>query len=160
VFDFAINSADVRTELSGLFFKRVVGILKANDITFDMKVLGKFVMSKAPDWRGILNTLQGNIINGELSPDILNVSAEAVVEHMKRKNWKAVNEWMVENVKENPRQIERELYNSLQPHLTGQGTVAATLAFGEYSYRIGLGADPLVTLLALAATVMMEAEWK
>lgn len=159
VFDFAINSSTVRKELSGLFFKRMIGILKENNVEFDMKVLGKFIMSKAPDWRGILNAIQGKIIDGKLSDEIMNVSAEAVVEYIKHKKWNNVRDWMFENSSISPRQVERELYNSLQPHLTNQGKVSAVLAFGEYSHRIGQGADPVITLLALATTLMMEAEF-
>ena len=160
VFDFAVNSAEVRKELSGQFFKRMIGILKANDVEYDMKTLGKFIMSKAPDWRGILNTVQGKISDGKLSDEILSVSAEAVVEHMKAKRWNDVRDWMFNNSALHPRQVERELYTAIEPHLTGQGKAVAVLKFGEYSSRIGHGADPVITLLALATELMIEAEWK
>ena len=39
VFDFAVNSSEIRKDLSGQFFKRIIGILKANDVEFDIKVL-------------------------------------------------------------------------------------------------------------------------
>jgi len=159
VFDFAVNSPQVRKELSGLFLKRVVGILKENQVEFNPEVLVKFVVSKAPDWRGTMNALQGNIKAGKLSDDILGVSAEAVVEFIKAKRWTDVRDWMFENSALHPRQVERELYSALQPHLTDQGKVSATLAFGEYSHKLGLGADPVITLLALATTLMMECDF-
>lgn len=159
VFDFAVNSAEIRKELSGQFFKRLVGILKTNNIEFDLKVVGKFVMSKAPDWRGILNAVQGKISDGKLSDDILSVSAEAVVEHMKAKRWNDVRDWMFNNSVLNPRQVERELYSAIEPQLTGQGKASAVLCFGRYSHRIGLGADPVITLTALATELMMECEF-
>ena len=160
VFDFALTETTTREKLSVQFFQRIIGILRTNNVTFDDKVLVKFITSKAPDWRGILNNVQGNIADGELSNDIMGVSADTVVGYMKNKDWTKVTNWMFENASLHPRAVERELYNSLEPQLTGKGIVSATLAFGEYSYRIGLGADPVVTLLALSATLMMEAEWK
>ena len=160
VFDFAVNSAEVRKELSGQFFKRIIGILKSNDVEFDIKVLGKFIMAKAPDWRGVLNTVQGKISDGKLSDDIMAVSADAVVEYMKAKRWNDVRDWMFNNSAIHPRQVERELYTSIEPHLTGQGKAMAVLKFGEYSSRIGHGADPVITLLALATELMLEADWK
>ena len=160
VFDFAVNNSEVRKELSGQFFKRLIGILKANDVEYDMKTLGKFIMSKAPDWRGILNTVQGKISDGKLSDEILAVSAEAVIEHMKAKRWNDVRDWMFNNSALHPRQVERELYTAIEPHLTGQGKAVAVLKFGDYSSRIGHGADPVITLLALATELMIEAEWK
>ena len=159
VFDFAVNSTEIRKDLSGQFFKRIIGILKSNDVEFDIKVLGKFIMAKAPDWRGILNTVQGKISDGKLSNDIMSVSAEAVVEHMKAKRWNDVRDWMFNNSTLHPRQVERELYSAIEPHLTGQGKAMSVLKFGEYSSRIGHGADPTITLLALATELMMEVEW-
>ncbi|QIN96744.1 replication factor C small subunit / DNA polymerase clamp loader subunit [Synechococcus phage S-N03] len=159
VFDFAVNSPKARKELAGLFLKRVAKILKENQVEFDTEVLVKFVVSKAPDWRGTMNAIQGNIKGGKLSDDILGVSAEAVVEFIKHKKWNDVRDWMFENSALHPRQVERELYSALQPHLTNQGKVSAVLAFGEYSHKITAGADPVITLLALATTLMMECEF-
>lgn len=159
VFDFAVNSPKARKELAGEFLKRVAKILKENQVEFNPEILVKFVVSKAPDWRGTMNALQGNIKAGKLSDDLLGVSAEAVVEYIKHKKWNDVRDWMFENSTLHPRQVERELYSALQPHLTNEGKVNATLAFGEYSHKIGQGADPVITLLALATTVMMECEF-
>ena len=117
-------------------------------------------MAKAPDWRGVLNTIQGKISDGKLSDDIMAVSADAVVEYMKAKRWNDVRDWMFNNSAIHPRQVERELYTSIEPHLTGQGKAMAVLKFGEYSSRIGHGADPVITLLALATELMLEADWK
>ena len=88
------------------------------------------------------------------------VSADAVVEYMKAKRWNNVRDWMFNNSAIHPRQVERELYTSIEPHLTGQGKAMAVLKFGEYSSRIGHGADPVITLLALATELMLEADWK
>ena len=159
VFDFHLRDPKEKKVLSGEFFKRLVGILKSNKVEFDMEVLGKFIMSKAPDWRGVLNTVQGNISAGKLSNSILADSTDAVVEYMKAKKWGEVRDWMFEHSYIHPKQIERELYTSLQPHLTNNGKVSAVMAFGEYSHKIMQGADPAITLLALATQIMMEADW-
>ena len=160
VFDFAVNNPKIRRELSGQFLKRVAKILKQNKVEFNPDILVKFVVSKAPDWRGVLNALQGNIRGGRLSEDILNASAEVVVEYIKRKKWNDVRDWMFDNASLHPRQVERELYNAIEPHLTNQGKVSSVMAFGEYSHKITQGADPVITLLALATTLMMEVEFQ
>ena len=159
VFDFNVNTPATRKELAGQFFKRVVRILKDNHVEFNIEVLGKFILSKAPDWRGVLNAIQGNIVDSKLSDDILGVSADALVELLKAKRWNDVRDWLFEHAYLHPRQVERELYNALQPKLTNQGKVAAVMAFGEYSHKIGQGADPVITLLALATQLMMECEF-
>ena len=147
------------TTLSGEFFKSVVKILKSKDITFDMQILAKFIMSKAPDWRGVLNTIQGNIHDGELSSDILSTSADALVELLKAKRWNDVSAWIFENSYLHPRQAESSLYKALQGSITNQSKPQAVLIFGEYSHKLMSGADPCITLLALCAQLMVEMEW-
>ena len=93
VFDFHLREPRSRRH-SLYFFKRLVGILKENKVEFNVDVVGKFVLSKAPDWRGILNTIQGNISAGKLNDSILGESAEAVVEYIKTKKWGEVRDWM------------------------------------------------------------------
>lgn len=159
VFDFHVRDPKEVTVLSGEFFKSVVAILKQNEVKFDMQVLAKFVMSKAPDWRGVLNTVQGNISDGELSNDILSTSAEALVELLKAKRWSDVSAWIFENSYLHPRQVEASLYKSLQASITNSSKPQAVVIFGEYSHKLLSGADPCITLLALCAQLMVEMEW-
>ena len=66
-----------------------------------------------------------------------------MVEFIKAKKWGEVRDWMFAHTYIHPKQIERELYKSLQPHLSNNGKVACRLAFGEYSHKIMQGADPI-----------------
>ena len=159
VFGFHINDDDVRKELSGLFFKRLVGILKENKVKFDMKDLGKFILAKAPDWRGVINTVQGNIKDGKLN-NLSHESTEQLAEHIAKKEFKLANEWLFKHSQMQPTQVQRELYMTLRPKLTDNGIVAATLAFGKYATRIHQGADPWITLMALSTKLMVDCEFK
>ena len=95
VFDFHLRDPKEQKALSAAFFSRLVGILKENKVEFNVDVVGKFVLSKAPDWRGILNTIQGNISAGKLNDSILGESLRAaVVEYIKTKKWGEVRDWM------------------------------------------------------------------
>ena len=159
VFDFHVRDQKEVVSLSGEFFKRVVKILKEKEVTFDQQVLAKFIMAKAPDWRGVLNTVQGNIHDGELSTDILSTSADALVELLKAKRWNDVSTWIFENAHLHPRQVESSLYRALQNQITNQSKPQAVLIFGEYSHKLMSGADPCITLLALCAQLMVEMDW-
>ena len=159
VFDFHVRNPKELKVLVGQFGKRIVNILKANRVEFDIQVLGKFVLAKAPDWRGIMNTIQGNISGGILSADILGESTDALAEYIKAKRWTEVRDWVFAHSYLHPKQIERDLYKSLQPMLTNSGKVNCVLIFGEYSHKIMAGADPAITLLALATEVMTNCEF-
>ena len=103
--------------------------------------------------------MQGNITDGKLSDDLLSESADALVEFLKAKRWTDARDWLFNHAYLNPRQVERELFWALQPKLTNAGKVTCVEIFGEYSKNIGLGADPVITLLALATTVMLQVEF-
>ena len=156
VFDFHTRNEKELATLSAKFFQRCVTILKENEVSFDPKILAQYVMSMAPDWRGILNNLQGISKTGEITPDILKDTPDTLVEYIKAKRWTDVRDWVFENSYIHPKQLEGSIYKSLQKSLDNQSKPRAVLIFGEYSHKIMAGADPSITLLALCTEVMME----
>ena len=133
---------------------------KQNNIKFDPQVLLKYIQSMAPDWRGILNNLQGATKTGELTSDILKDTPDAVVEYIKAKRWTDVRDWVFERSYLHPKHLEATLYKALQSKLDNQSKPLAVLIFGEYSDKLMLGGDPSITLLALCTRIMMECQWQ
>ncbi len=160
VVDFHVRDPRVLTPLCGEFFKHCTTILKSNNIKFDDKVLAKYIMSMAPDWRGILNNLQGSTKTGELTADVLHETPEALAEAMKAKNWTAVRDWVFEHSYIHPKQLEKSIYSVLESKLNDGSKPVAVILFGQYSHKIMQGADPSITLLALCTEIMTEVSWK
>ena len=160
VVDFSVRDPKQLAVLSGQFFKRLVPILKSGDIHYDDKVLAKFVIDMAPDWRGILNNLQGATKTGELTADILRDTPDTLIGYLKQKRWSEVRDWVFGHSYIHPKKLEADIYKAIQPHLKDQSKPQAVLIFAEYSDKILSGADPSITLLALATQLMMEATWK
>lgn len=160
VVDFHVRQPKQLAELSGRFFQRVVPILKSADIQYDDKVLAKFIMDMAPDWRGILNNLQGATKTGRLTSEILKDTPDTLVGYLKDKKWTDVRDWVFEHAYIHPKKLETDIYKALQPHLSDQSKPQAVLIFAEYSDKIMSGADPSITLLALSTQIMMEVTWK
>ena len=159
VVDFHIRSEKQLADLSSQFFQRCVGILKDQDIKFDPKILAKYIMSMAPDWRGILNNLQGSTKTGELTADILQDTPDTLVEHIKAKRWKDVRDWVFDHSYLHPKHLETTIYKSLQDKLSNESKPMAVLIFSEYSDKIMSGADPSITLLAICTRIMMECQF-
>ena len=160
VVDFHVRDPKSLATLAGQFYKRVVPILKSGNIRYDERVLAKFIMDMAPDWRGILNNLQGHSKGGELTSDILKDTPDALIGHLRDKKWTEVRDWVFEHSYIHPKKLEMDIYKSLQPHLSDQSKPQAVLIFGEYSHKMTSGADPSITLLALCTQLMMECSWK
>ena len=159
VVDFHIRDPKSLALLAGQFYQRVVPILKAGDIRYDDKVLAKFIMDMAPDWRGILNNLQGHSKSGELTSDILKDTPDSLIGFLKDKKWTDVRDWVFEHSYVHPKKLEMDIYKAIQPHLQDASKPQAVLIFAEYSDKIMSGADPSITLLALCTQLMMECQW-
>ena len=159
VIDFHVRSEKQLKTMIGQMGIRLVDILKENNVKFDPKVLLSYIQSMAPDWRGILNNLQGATKTGELTSDILKDTPDTLVEYIKAKRWTDVRDWVFEHSYIHPKHLEASIYKSLQSKLDNQSKPMAVLIFGEYSDKIMSGADPSITLLALCTRVMMECQW-
>ena len=156
VVDFNVRSPKQLTELSAEMHKRCVGILKENGVEFDMKTLAQYIMGMAPDWRGILNGLQGSTKSGKLPSDILKDTPDKLISYIKDKKWNEVRDWVFEHSYIHPKQLEGSIYKALQSALKNEAKPMAVLIFAEYSDKILSGADPSITLLALCTRLMME----
>ncbi len=157
--DFNIRSPQDIKKLIGEFAPRVVGILRENDIKFKPQVLQSFMFEYAPDWRHLLNQLQFATKTGELNGDSLSQTATQCVEYMSKKQFNKVRDWVFGQSHVHPRVIERNLYKALEERLVDASKPQAVLIFAEYSDKITRGADPSITLLALATQLMMELQW-
>jgi replication factor C small subunit len=158
--DFNIRSPKDIKLLIGEFAPRVVGILRENDITFKPQVLQTFMFEYAPDWRHLLNQLQFATKSGELSGESLSQTATQCVEYMSKKQFTNVRDWVFGQSHVHPRVLERNLYKALEDKVQDESKPQAVLIFAEYSDKITRGADPSITLLALATQLMMELNWK
>jgi len=159
VVDFNSFSQDELTKLSAQFHKRCVNILKEANVDHDPKVLAQYIMGMAPDWRGILNGLQGAAQTGKLGSDILKETPDALVKFMKDKKWPEVRDWVFEHSRTHPKQLERSIYKVLQNTLQDDSKPVAVLYFAEYSDKIMNGADPSITLLALCTQIMRDCKF-
>ena len=160
VVDFHVRDPESLKLLAGQFFKRTSSILKEHQITFEPKVLAKYIMSMAPDWRGILNNLQGSTRTGTLSDSILKDTPNELIEYIKAKRWTDVRDWVHKHSYLHPKHLESSIYKTLQDYLQNESKPMAVLIFSEYSDKIDSGADPSITLLALCTRLMMELQFK
>ncbi len=60
-----------KTKLKGLFYKRLIGILKTEGIQYDEKVLAKLIQKHYPDFRRVLNEIQRYSVSGVIDSGIL-----------------------------------------------------------------------------------------
>lgn len=150
--------------LCGQFMSRLKQILDTESITYSEAVLAELIMKHAPDWRRVLNEAQRYSITGSIDEGILvtlnDKSIKDLMEAIKSKNFKAMREWVVNNIDTEPHAIFRKVYDVLGDHLKPQSIPAVILTLADYQYKNAFVADHELNVVACMTEVMAAAEFK
>lgn len=161
VIDFKIPN-DEKPKLASDMFKRLQLILNEEQIKFDAKPLAKVVSKYFPDYRRTINELQRYSQCGFIDEGILiNISDEnmaEVVDSLKRKDWKSMRAWVVNNLDNEPQLLFRKIYDTLVP-LTNQ-VPQLVLTIADYQYKASFVSDQEINLVACLTEIMASVEIK
>lgn len=162
VIDIAIKKADYPA-LASQFCKRVVHILKSENIEYDKAVVVELVKKHFPDNRRVINELQRYSASGKIDSGILTdlqeVSIKELVSLLKEKNFTEVRKWAAENIDSDPSVIYRKIYDQASLYLTKDTIPPVVLILGKYQYQHGFCADAEINLVCCLTEIMIEASW-
>jgi DNA polymerase III delta prime subunit len=161
VVDFRLAKED-RPKMAMQFHKRMVEILKTENIEYSEKVLAELLTKHFPDYRRVLNELQRYSVGGVIDEGILSNLAElnvkGLVDSLKDKDFKKMRQWVANNVDTDPQGIYRKVYDALidkvvqVPHLV--------LLIADYQYKAAFVADQEINLTACLVDIMASVEIK
>ena len=161
VIDFKIPNEE-KPKLASDMFKRLQLILNEEQIKFDAKALAKVVSKYFPDYRRTINELQRYSQCGFIDEGILvNISDEnmsELVDSLKRKDWKSMRAWVVNNLDNEPQLLFRKVYDTLVP-LTNQ-IPQLVLTIADYQYKASFVSDQEINLVACLTEIMASVEIK
>ena len=161
--DFTIRNGE-RVKLAEKFFKRVLDILKQENIKSEPKAVAELINAHFPDWRRVLNELQRYSTSGQIDAGILvNISNENVKELMsflKAKEFTHVRKWIVNNLDNDATRIIRTIYDSLYENIDHSTIPHATLILADYQYKSAFAADQEINLLACMTELMSQVKFK
>jgi len=163
VIDFKIENAE-KVEIAGAFFKRTIGILKAENIDADQKVVAELVTKHFPDWRRVLNELQRYSVSGKIDSGILvNMTEDSfkeLLKNMKDKNFTEVRKWVAKNGDSETINIFRQLYDTASVNLEPASIPQLVLILADYQYKAAFVADHELNLMAALTEVMAQCKMK
>jgi len=163
VIDFKIENAE-KQEIAASFFKRTMGILKAENIDADQKVVAELVTKHFPDWRRVLNELQRYSVSGKIDAGILvNMTEDSfkdLLKNMKDKNFTEVRKWVAKNGDSETINIFRQLYDTASVHLEPASIPQLVLILADYQYKAAFVADHELNLMAALTEVMSSCKMK
>jgi DNA polymerase III delta prime subunit len=161
VVEFKIVNAD-RPKIAAGFFKRVMEILKTENITADSKSVAKLVERHFPDYRRVLNELQRYSVSGVIDEGVLVNMKEAnikdLTDALKEKDFKKMRQWVVNNIDSDPQTLFRLIYDQLTDQVKQVPQLILLLA--DYQYKAAFVADAEINLVACLTEIMAAVEFK
>lgn len=163
VIEFNTSKAQL-AELCGQFHKRLVQILKTENVPHDSKVLAELIMKFAPDWRRVINECQRYSASGQIDSGMLasltDLNVGTLMKALKEKDFKTMRGWVVNNLDLEPTAIFRKVYDSMVDYAKPQSVPQIVLILAEYQYKDAFVADHELNLVACMTELMASAEWK
>ena len=162
VVDFTIDKSEL-PKLQAEFAKRVITILKNEQVEFNTEVILEVIKRYFPDNRRVLNELQRYAnISGNIDTGILSVvdssKVKNLVEFMKNKDFKSCRQWIADNP--DPDVLFSELYDNITGLVNSASIPELILIMGEYQHRAAFVASQEINLAAFVVEVMKSVKWK
>ena len=153
-----------KPKLAAGFFKRVLTILEAENITYDERVVAEVINKHFPDFRRTLNELQRYGSSGKIDAGILTnlreVSLLGLIKAMKDKNFPEIRKWAGENTDVDTHQVFRELYDKGSQFIKDESIPTLVVALGEYQFKSAWVVDQEINLTALLAEIAYGCQFK
>jgi DNA polymerase III delta prime subunit len=163
VIDFKINASDT-PKLASQFFKRVVGILKAENVEHDKAVVAEVIQKHFPDWRRCINELQRYSATGKIDSGILvNLQEESfkqLVGYLKAKNFTDMRKWVAENADTDSSVLFRKLYDGANTHVKPNSIPEFILIIADAQYRAAFVADQEINTVSAMVNIMAGVDFQ
>jgi DNA polymerase III delta prime subunit len=161
--DFKIDAAE-KKEIIVSFFRRVVHILKTENVTFDQQVVAELIAKHFPDYRRILNELQRYSVSGKIDSGILvrlsEESFKSLVTYLKEKNFSEVRKWVGKNSDTDTTSLFRQLYDTSVTNIEPGSIPQLVLILADYQYKAAFVADHELNTMAALTEVMSSCKFK
>jgi DNA polymerase III delta prime subunit len=161
--DFSIEKTE-KPKLAAQFFKRVLAILKNENVDFDPKVVAKVIEKYFPDFRRILNELQKYAGNGRIDEgifvDFKQESIDELFSLLKEKNFTGMRKWCADNSDQDANEIFRKIYDSATDKIELKSMPSFVVSLADYMYKSAFVADQEINLVAFLTEIMMETSFR
>lgn len=163
VVDFKIEPAD-KPKIAAQFFRRVIEILKTENVEFDQKVVAKLVERNFPDFRRTLNELQRFSATGKLDTEILADYAgdnfKELIGYLKTADFTNMRKWVARNEDIDPAILFRSVYDAAITQMKPKSLPALVLTLADYSYKSSFCLDQQINTTACMVEIMSGCEWE
>lgn len=161
--EFRFTQADSNKMMMQML-KRVFEILEKTETAYDKASVAGIVKAYFPDNRSLLTFLQIEAKLGEVGPGSLAkavaASPEALVDAMKGKKYKEVQQYILNNIDRMSDDFYERLFKIMEPALTDQSIPQAVLVLGDYQKYDNVVPSKYLHYLAMCTELMMQVGFK
>lgn len=161
--DFRVVGAE-KKEMATQFFKRAIQVLDAEGVEYDKAAVAGLVAKLLPNYRKMLNDLQGASAKGPIDSEVLTNVGDSewkrLYELLKAKNFTEIRKWVGENSDLDSSTVFRRIYDELSPKVTPETVPVLILYIADYQFKAAWVADPEINLVAFFVEVMANVEFK
>lgn len=161
--NFTIPS-DEKSKLQSQFFKRIVEILKKENVEFDPKAVAELIQKSYPDNRKILNELQRYASGGKIDAGVLIDQSKShfkdLLKTLKEKNFTEMRKWVAKNTDIEPQSLFREIYDSANEQLLPSCIPQVVILAADYGFKSTHSVDQEILIAAFLTEFMAGAQWK
>jgi DNA polymerase III delta prime subunit len=163
VVDFAIEKSE-RPKLAAQFFKRVMTILKNENVEADPQVVAKVIERHFPDFRRVLNELQKFAAVGSIDEGILSSkkteSLDELFGFLKEKKFTEMRKWVADNSDQDANELFRKIYDESTDRVELKSMPGFVVTLADYMYKHAFVADPEINLVAFLTEIMVETQFR
>lgn len=148
------------------FYKRIMGILDAENVSYTKDVLKELITSYAPDWRRIIGMLQtyslkSNTIDSGILKNVLQEDYAPLVKALKENNFRDMKQWVANKMRSSSSNaIYRKIYDEMYAFVEPQSIPALVVVLADYAYKDAMVVDKEINMVACFTTVMTNISFK
>lgn len=151
-------------KLQTAFFKRMLAILKQENVEADNGAVAELVKKFYPDFRGTLNALQSYSASGKIDTGILLNQQDALIgeliQHVKARDFILVRKWIGANADMDINTVLQLFYDKAFTLFELKCVPDVILTLSKYQYQASQVADMQIQLAACMVEIIMVATWK
>jgi DNA polymerase III delta prime subunit len=163
VIEFNLAKKDM-PPLLAVMMQRIEFILNEEGVSFEKQVLAELIMKHMPDWRRVINELQRYSTSGTIDSGILvqlsDISIDNLMSALKDKNFKAMRQWVADNIDTEPAAMFRKVYDNMGDYVDPQSIPQLVLILADYQYKNAFVADHELNIVACMTEIMAGVKFK
>ena len=159
--EFSIDKSE-KPAIATQFFKRVLWILKEENVDYDQKVVAKVVEKHFPDFRRTLNELQKYASSGRIDEGIFvnfkQESVDGLFLFLKHKNFTEMRKWVASNTDQDFANIYRKLFDTGLTVVPLNSMADFVVLLGKYQFQHASVPDHELNLVACLTEIMASCD--